>query len=46
MAVVNGGNALATVIAAPLGSFLGSLIGWQGAFLCVIPVAVVACIWL
>lgn len=46
MAVVNGGNALATVIAAPLGSFLGALIGWRGAFLCVIPVAVVACIWL
>ena len=46
MAVVNGGNALATVIAAPLGTFLGSLIGWRGAFLCVIPVAVVASIWL
>jgi predicted MFS family arabinose efflux permease len=46
MAVVNGGNALATVIAAPLGSFLGALIGWRGAFLCVIPVAVVASIWL
>jgi len=46
MAIVNGGNALATVIAAPLGSFLGALIGWRGAFLCVIPVAVVACVWL
>ena len=46
MAVVNGGNALATVIAAPLGSFLGSLIGWRGAFMCVIPVAVAASIWL
>lgn len=46
MAVVNGGNALATVIAAPLGSFLGALIGWRGAFLCVIPVAVAASIWL
>jgi len=46
MAVVNGGNALATVIAAPLGSFLGALIGWRGAFLCVIPVAVVASLWL
>ncbi|VVN92213.1 MFS transporter [Pseudomonas fluorescens] len=46
MAVVNGGNALATVIAAPLGSFLGSLIGWRSAFLCVIPVAVVASVWL
>jgi predicted MFS family arabinose efflux permease len=46
MAIVNGGNALATVIAAPLGSFLGALIGWRGAFLCVIPVAIVACVWL
>lgn len=46
MAVVNGGNALATVIAAPLGSFLGAFIGWRGAFLCVIPVAVIASLWL
>jgi predicted MFS family arabinose efflux permease len=46
MAIVNGGNALATVIAAPLGSFLGALIGWRGAFLCVIPIAIVACVWL
>jgi predicted MFS family arabinose efflux permease len=46
MAIVNGGNALATVIAAPLGSFLGALIGWRGAFLCVIPVAVIASAWL
>ncbi len=46
MAIVNGGNALATVVAAPLGSFLGALIGWRGAFLCVIPVAIVACVWL
>jgi predicted MFS family arabinose efflux permease len=46
MAIVNGGNALATVVAAPLGSFLGALIGWRGAFLCVIPVAIVACLWL
>jgi predicted MFS family arabinose efflux permease len=46
MAIVNGGNALATVIAAPLGSFLGALIGWRGAFLCVIPVAIVAFVWL
>jgi predicted MFS family arabinose efflux permease len=46
LAVVNGGNALATVIAAPLGSFLGSLIGWRGAFFCVVPVAVLAAVWL
>ncbi len=46
LAIVNGGNALATVIAAPLGSFLGGLIGWRGAFLCVVPVAVLALTWL
>lgn len=32
LAIFNGGNALATVIAAPLGSYLGSVIGWRGAF--------------
>ncbi|AZC38047.1 MFS transporter [Pseudomonas chlororaphis] len=46
LAIVNGGNALATVIAAPLGSFLGSLIGWRGAFFCVVPVAAIAAVWL
>jgi predicted MFS family arabinose efflux permease len=46
LAIVNGGNALATVIAAPAGSFLGSLIGWRGAFFCVVPVAVIAAVWL
>lgn len=46
LAIVNGGNALATVIAAPLGSFLGALIGWRGAFFCIVPVAAVAAAWL
>lgn len=46
LAIVNGGNALATVIAAPLGSFVGGLIGWRGAFFCVVPVAVLALAWL
>ncbi len=45
LAVINGGNALATVLAAPLGSFMGSLIGWRGAFFCVVPVAAAAVIW-
>src|SRR5215207_7572400 len=31
LALLNGGNALATTIAAPLGSFLGQYIGWRGA---------------
>jgi predicted MFS family arabinose efflux permease len=45
LAIVNGGNALATVVAAPLGSFLGSVIGWRGAFFCVVPVAAIAYAW-
>ncbi|APG93514.1 MFS family transporter protein (plasmid) [Sinorhizobium americanum] len=45
LAIFNGGNALATVIAAPLGSFLGNLIGWRGAFFCVVPVAVIVFVW-
>lgn len=46
LAIFNGGNALATVIAAPLGSYLGSIIGWRGAFFCLAPVAAIAFIWL
>ena len=46
LAIFNGGNALATVIAAPLGSYLGSIIGWRGAFFCLVPIAAVALIWL
>ena len=45
LAIVNGGNALATVVAAPLGSYLGAIIGWRGAFFCLIPVAAVALAW-
>ncbi len=45
LAIFNGGNALATVIAAPLGSYLGSIIGWRGAFFCLVPVAVIAFVW-
>jgi predicted MFS family arabinose efflux permease len=45
LAVFNGGNALATVVAAPLGSYLGSIIGWRGAFFCLAPVALAAFIW-
>ncbi|MEP7297542.1 MAG: MFS transporter [Burkholderiales bacterium] len=45
LAIVNGGNALATVIAAPLGSFLGSLVGWRWAFFAIVPVAAIAFCW-
>ena len=45
LAIFNGGNALATVIAAPLGSYLGSIIGWRGAFFALVPVAAIALVW-
>ena len=45
LAIFNGGNALATVIAAPLGSYLSTIVGWRGAFFCLVPVAAVAFIW-
>lgn len=45
LAILNGGNALATVVAAPLGSFLGGVIGWRGAFFCLVPVAAIALAW-
>lgn len=45
LAIFNGGNALATTIAAPLGSFLGQYIGWRGAFFSVVPLAALALAW-
>jgi predicted MFS family arabinose efflux permease len=45
MALLNGGNALATTVAAPLGSFLGQSIGWRGAFFVVVPLAGVTFAW-
>jgi predicted MFS family arabinose efflux permease len=45
LALLNGGNALATTIAAPLGSFLGQYIGWRGAFFAIVPLAAVTLAW-
>ncbi|MEN0036713.1 MAG: MFS transporter [Cellvibrio sp.] len=45
LAIFNSGNALAMVIAAPLGAYLGSVIGWRGAFFCLVPVAIIAFVW-
>ncbi|MGO1395186.1 MAG: MFS transporter [Halomonas sp.] len=45
LAIFNGGNALAVVVAAPLGSYLGGMIGWRGTFFCLVPVAFVAMVW-
>jgi predicted MFS family arabinose efflux permease len=43
--LLNGGNALATTIAAPLGSFLGQYIGWRGAFFLVVPLGALTFAW-
>jgi len=45
LAIFNGGNALATVVAAPLGSYLGGILGWRGAFVCLLPIALLALAW-
>src|SRR5205085_6318950 len=43
--LLNGGNALATTIAAPLGSFLGQYIGWRGALFLVVPLGALTLAW-
>ncbi len=45
MAMLQGGTALAAVIAAPLGSFLGGLVGWRGAFFTVVPIGIAGLFW-
>lgn len=45
LAIFNSGNALATVVAAPLGSYLGGVIGWRGAFFCLVPIGLIALVW-
>src|SRR5947209_506240 len=45
LGLLNSGNALATTIAAPMGSFLGQYIGWRGAFFCVVPLAALTLAW-
>jgi len=45
IAILQGGTALAIVVAAPLGSLLGGLIGWRGTFLTTVPVGLAALVW-
>jgi predicted MFS family arabinose efflux permease len=45
LAISNGGNALAATVSAPLGSYMGELIGWRGAFFAVVPLALAAAVW-
>jgi len=45
LAMLNAGNAIAATISAPLGSLLGDMIGWRGAFFFVVPLGVLALTW-
>jgi predicted MFS family arabinose efflux permease len=45
LAMLNAGNAIAATVAAPLGSMLGSYIGWRGAFFAVVPLALISLVW-
>jgi predicted MFS family arabinose efflux permease len=45
LGVVYTGNAVATAFAAPIGSYLGGIIGWRGVFWALVPVAVANLIW-
>lgn len=45
LAMLQGGTALASVVAAPLGSYLGGLVGWRGAFFVVVPAGIVGLVW-
>lgn len=45
IALLQGGTAFAIVIAPPIGSFLGGLIGWRGTFLVTVPIGLGAFVW-
>ncbi|HDO1381900.1 TPA: MFS transporter [Aeromonas veronii] len=40
------GNAVATAFAAPIGSYLGGLIGWRGVFWLLVPLVVINLMWM
>ncbi|WP_421567040.1 MFS transporter [Ochrobactrum sp. EDr1-4] len=45
IALLQGGTAMAIVAAAPLGSFLGSLMGWRNTFFVTVPIGLIALVW-
>ena len=45
IALLQGGTAFAIVLAPPIGSFLGGMIGWRGTFLVTVPIGLAAMIW-
>jgi predicted MFS family arabinose efflux permease len=45
LGVVYTGNAVATAFAAPIGSYVGGIIGWRGVFWALVPLVVVNMVW-
>jgi predicted MFS family arabinose efflux permease len=45
LGVVYTGNAVATAFAAPIGSYVGGIIGWRGVFWALVPLVVVNMLW-
>ncbi|MDQ2988463.1 MAG: MFS transporter, partial [Pseudomonadota bacterium] len=45
LGVLYTGNAIATAFAAPIGSYMGAIIGWRGTFLVLAPIVVVNLAW-
>lgn len=45
LAIIFGGVSVATVVAAPVGAFLGDIIGWRGVFMATAAISAVALIW-
>jgi predicted MFS family arabinose efflux permease len=45
LGVLYTGNAVATAFAAPIGSYLGGIIGWRGVFWALAPIVLVNLIW-
>lgn len=45
LAVMFAGQAIASAFAAPVGSYLGSIIGWRGVFWALVPIVAVTLVW-
>jgi predicted MFS family arabinose efflux permease len=45
LGVLYTGNAIATAFAAPIGSYMGAIIGWRGTFLALAPIVAVNLVW-
>jgi predicted MFS family arabinose efflux permease len=45
LGLVYTGNAVATAFAAPIGSYVGGIIGWRGVFWALMPIVVINLVW-